>query len=144
MVCHIMLKEIHNVANKYDIAIIEDSAEALGSKYNNEYCGTFGDLSILSFNGNKIITTSGGGALISRNKKIKEKAIFLATQAKDEGIDYNHSQIGYNYRMSNISAGIGRGQMKVLNERIIARRKNHDYYYENLNMISKIRISFGT
>ena len=132
------VKEIHNVANKYDVAIIEDSAEALGSKYNDEYCGTFGDVSILSFNGNKIITTSGGGALISRDIKMKEKAIFLATQAKDEGIDYNHSQVGYNYRMSNISAGIGRGQMKVLNDRIMTRRKNHAYYYENLNMITKL------
>lgn len=132
------VEKIHNVAKHYGIAVIEDSAEALGSKYNNEYCGTFGDLSILSFNGNKIITTSGGGALISRDKKIKEKAIFLATQAKDKGIDYNHSRIGYNYRMSNILAGIGRGQMKVLNERIVARRNNYNYYYENLKKIAKL------
>lgn len=129
---------IHSVSQKFEIPIIEDSAEALGSKYNNEFCGTFGDISILSFNGNKIITTSGGGALVSRDKKIKEKAIFLATQAKDEGLDYNHSQIGYNYRMSNISAGIGRGQMHVLNERIKERRKIFDYYYNKLKHISEL------
>ena len=129
---------IHNIAYKYDIAVIEDSAEALGSKYNNEYCGTFGDLSILSFNGNKIITTSGGGALVARDNKTKEKAVFLATQAKDPGLDYNHSQLGFNYRISNISAGIGRGQMHVLKDRIKARRQNFDFYYRNLKQIKKI------
>ena len=133
------VEAIHGTANRYGIPIIEDSAESLGSKFNNEPCGTFGDISILSFNGNKIITTSGGGALISRNLKYKEKAIFLATQAKDEGIDYSHSYVGYNYRMSNISAGIGRGQMKVLNDRINARRNNFQYYYNNLNTISKLK-----
>ena len=129
---------IHNIAHKYDIAVIEDSAEALGSKYNNEYCGTFGDLSILSFNGNKIITTSGGGALVARDNNTKEKAVFLATQAKDPGLDYNHSQLGFNYRISNISAGIGRGQMHVLKDRIKARRQNFDFYYRNLKQIKKI------
>ena len=129
---------IHSVAKQFDIPVIEDSAEALGSKYNNQHCGTFGDLSILSFNGNKIITTSGGGALVSRNEKIKEKTIFLATQAKDAGIDYNHSQIGYNYRLSNISAGIGRGQMKVLEDRIDARRNIYNYYYKNLKHFPKL------
>ena len=129
---------IHTIAKKHDISVIEDSAEALGSKYNNECCGTFGDLSILSFNGNKIITTSGGGALVARDNKIKEKAIFLATQAKDSGIDYNHSQLGYNYRMSNISAGIGRGQMTVLNDRIKSRRHNFNYYYNNLKHIPQL------
>ena len=129
---------IHTIAKKHDISVIEDSAEALGSKYNNECCGTFGDLSILSFNGNKIITTSGGGALVARDKKIKEKAIFLATQAKDPGIEYNHSQLGYNYRMSNISAGIGRGQMTVLEDRIKVRRQNFDYYYKNLKHIPQL------
>lgn len=129
---------IHNIAHKYDIAVIEDSAEALGSKYNNEYCGTFGDLSILSFNGNKIITTSGGGALVARDNNTKEKAVFLATQAKDPGLDYNHSQLGFNYRISNISAGIGRGQMHVLEDRIKARRQNFDFYYRNLKQIKKI------
>ncbi len=129
---------IHSVAKQFDIPIIEDSAEALGSKYNNQHCGTFGDLSILSFNGNKIITTSGGGALVTRKKEIKEKTIFLATQAKDTGIDYNHSQVGYNYRMSNISAGIGRGQMKVLEDRIDARRNIYNYYQQNLKQLPKI------
>ena len=129
---------IHNIAHKYDIAVIEDSAEALGSKYNNEYCGTFGDLSIFSFNGNKIITTSGGGALVARDNNTKEKAVFLATQAKDPGLDYNHSQLGFNYRISNISAGIGRGQMHVLEDRIKARRQNFDFYYRNLKQISQI------
>ena len=129
---------IHNIAHKYDIAVIEDSAEALGSKYNNEYCGTFGDLSIFSFNGNKIITTSGGGALVARDNNTKEKAVFLATQAKDPGLDYNHSQLGFNYRISNISAGIGRGQMHVLEDRIKARRQNFDFYYRNLKQIKKI------
>lgn len=129
---------IHSVANQYGIAVIEDSAEALGSKYKNEQCGSFGDFSILSFNGNKIITTSGGGALVTRDKKLKEKTIFLATQAKDEGLEYNHSQVGYNYRMSNISAGIGRGQMQVLNERIAARRHNFEYYYKALKHIPQL------
>lgn len=129
---------IHKISKKYDIPVIEDSAEALGSKYNNEHCGTFGDLSILSFNGNKIITTSGGGALVSRDNKIKEKTVFLATQAKDQGLEYNHSEVGYNYRMSNISAGIGRGQMHVLNDRIKSRRHNFDYYHRNLKHIEQI------
>lgn len=132
------VKAIHSVSKQYDIPVIEDSAEALGSKYKDEHCGTFGDLSILSFNGNKIITTSGGGALVARDNNIKEKTIFLATQAKDAGLDYNHSHIGYNYRMSNISAGIGRGQMQVLEDRIKARRKIYDYYYQNLKHNSKL------
>ncbi len=129
---------IHSIANQYGIAVIEDSAEALGSKYNNEYCGTFGDISILSFNGNKIITTSGGGALVTRDEELKKKTIFLATQAKDQGLEYNHSQVGYNYRMSNISAGIGRGQMQVLDDRIKARRHNYEYYYKGLNHITQL------
>src|SRR5690606_20211641 len=106
--------EINQVALKYEIPVIEDSAESLGSEYNGRKCGTFGDFSILSFNGNKIITTSGGGALVSKTLKNKEKAVFLATQARDNAPHYLHSQIGYNYRMSNIVAGIGRGQMTVL------------------------------
>ena len=129
---------IHDIANRYNIPIIEDSAEALGSKFNNQYCGTFGDFSILSFNGNKIITTSGGGALVSRDENTKKKSIFLATQAKDPGIDYSHSEIGYNYRMSNISAGIGRGQMHVLEDRITARRNNYNYYFKQLESINEL------
>lgn len=120
--------EIKRVSEKYEIPIVEDSAEALGSSYKGQKCGTFGDISILSFNGNKIITTSGGGALVSRNLKHKEKAIFLATQARDAAPHYQHSEIGYNYRLSNISAGIGRGQMEVLDEHVGLRRNMNAFY----------------
>ena len=106
--------EIRSIADKYEIPILEDSAEALGSTYKGKKCGTFGDLCVLSFNGNKIITTSGGGAIVTKTKELKDKAIFLATQARDNAPHYQHSEIGYNYRMSNICAGIGRGQMEVL------------------------------
>jgi dTDP-4-amino-4,6-dideoxygalactose transaminase len=127
------VEAIHRISKHYQIPVIEDSAEAFGSSYKSQKCGTFGNFSILSFNGNKIITTSGGGALISRNKSIKDKTIFLATQAKDEGIEYTHSEIGYNYRMSNIVAGIGRGQIKVLDDYVTLRRRNYKYYFDNLN-----------
>lgn len=120
--------EIKKISEKYEIPIVEDSAEALGSTYKGQKCGTFGDISILSFNGNKIITTSGGGALVSRYLKYKEKAIFLATQARDAAPHYQHSEIGYNYRLSNISAGIGRGQMQVLDKHVALRRKMHEFY----------------
>ena len=120
--------DILNISKKYEIPIIEDSAEALGSTYKNQTCGTFGDLAILSFNGNKIITTSGGGALVSKNKRNKKEAIFLATQARDEAPHYQHSKIGYNYRLSNISAGIGRGQMEVLNKHVALRREMNQFY----------------
>lgn len=116
------------VAKKYDIPVIEDSAEALGSSYKNRKCGTFGNISILSFNGNKIITTSGGGALVSRNLEHKNKAIFLATQARDDAPYYQHSHIGYNYRLSNVSAGIGRGQMEVLDAHVEKRRAMTQFY----------------
>lgn len=122
------MTEIQQIAQKYEIPIIEDAAEALGSKYQGQKCGTFGDFAILSFNGNKIITTSGGGALVCRDEIQKQKAIFLATQARDNAPHYQHSEVGYNYRMSNILAGIGRGQMEVLEERILQRRKNHQFY----------------
>jgi dTDP-4-amino-4,6-dideoxygalactose transaminase len=133
------IDEIRAVSNKYNIPIIEDSAEALGSMYKNKKCGTFGDLSILSFNGNKIITSSGGGALVVKNKKYKDKAVFLSTQAKDEAPHYQHSELGYNYRLSNICAGIGRGQMEVLNQRILERRANHEFYksiFEDIEGVS--------
>lgn len=120
--------EIRAIANKYEIPILEDSAEALGSSYKNKKCGTFGDISILSFNGNKIITTSGGGALVTKSKELKERAVFLASQARDEAPHYQHSEIGYNYRMSNICAGIGRGQMEVLENHITKRREMHQFY----------------
>jgi len=128
------VEAINNISEKYQIPVIEDSAEALGSSYNNRKCGTFGDISIFSFNGNKIITTSGGGALISRDNKTKEKAIFLATQAKNKGFEYDHTETGYNYRMSNILAGIGRGQMEVLDSYVVLRRRNYDFYYKHLNL----------
>lgn len=121
---------IRSIANQYEIPILEDSAEALGSSFKNQKCGTFGDISVLSFNGNKIITTSGGGALVSRNKEWKEKAVFLATQARDHAPHYQHSEIGYNYRMSNICAGIGRGQMEVLDAHVNKRRQIHQFYRE--------------
>ena len=122
--------EIKSISEKYDIPVIEDSAEALGSTYKNQKCGTFGDISVLSFNGNKIITTSGGGALVLKEKIYKQKAVFLSTQAKDDAPHYQHSILGYNYRMSNICAGIGRGQMEALEERIAQRNANHDFYKE--------------
>ena len=120
--------EIIRVAKKYDIPVIEDAAESLGSIYKGKKCGTFGDLSVLSFNGNKIITTSAGGALICKDEHIKNKTIFLATQAKNKVEFYEHSEIGYNYRMSNILAGIGIGQMKVLEEYASIRRENNKFY----------------
>jgi len=122
------MDEINAVAVKYGIPVIEDAAEALGSKYKSKACGTFGDMAALSFNGNKIITTSGGGALVSKNQHYIDQARFLATQARDEAPHYEHSQIGYNYRMSNVVAGIGRGQMEVLNLRVQQRRDNNKRY----------------
>lgn len=129
---------VQSISNKYDIPIIEDSAEALGSSYKNRKCGTFGDISILSFNGNKIITTSGGGALVTNDKTIKEKAIFLATQARDKSVAYLHSHIGYNYRMSNIVAGIGRGQMTILEAHVAKRRNNHEFYKNTLKEVDSV------
>ena len=120
--------EIRAIADKYEIPILEDSAEALGSSYKGQKCGTFGDISVLSFNGNKIITTSGGGAIVSKDKKHIEKAVFLSTQARDNAPHYQHSEIGYNYRMSNICAGIGRGQMEVLDKHVSLRREMHSFY----------------
>ncbi len=122
--------EINAVAKKYGIPVLEDSAEALGSTYKGKKCGTLCDIGILSFNGNKIITTSGGGALSVKTIEEKNKAVFLATQARDNAPHYQHSHIGYNYRLSNISAGIGRGQMEVLDGHIAARRKVNALYKE--------------
>jgi dTDP-4-amino-4,6-dideoxygalactose transaminase len=133
--------EVHAVAHKYEIPVIEDSAEALGSTYKGEKCGNFGTFGILSFNGNKIITTSSGGALITNSRKLKEKAIFYSNQSKDIAIHYQHSEIGYNYRMSNICAGIGLGQIKVLDDNIEARRKNHFFYREIFNEIESVKLS---
>jgi dTDP-4-amino-4,6-dideoxygalactose transaminase len=124
------LDKILNLAEKYDIPVIEDAAEALGSELYGKKCGTFGLFGVLSFNGNKIITTSGGGALISDNEELIERARFLATQARDPAPHYQHSQIGYNYRMSNVLAGIGRGQLMVINDRVLQRRSNYNFYFE--------------
>ncbi|WP_312697195.1 DegT/DnrJ/EryC1/StrS family aminotransferase [Sphingobacterium mizutaii] len=122
--------EVLAIANKFEIPVIEDAAEALGSTYKGKACGTFGRFGILSFNGNKIITTSGGGALVCHSDDDKNKAVFLATQARDNAPHYQHSHIGYNYRMSNICAGIGRGQMEVLRNRIDARRVMSAFYVD--------------
>lgn len=122
------ISEIVKIAKKYDIKLIEDAAEALGSSYDGQMCGTFGNYGILSFNGNKIITTSSGGALLCKSYIEKRKAVFLATQAKDVADYYQHSEVGYNYRMNNISAGIGRGQMEVLDKRIKERIKTNQFY----------------
>ncbi|OQD43183.1 pyridoxal phosphate-dependent aminotransferase [Croceivirga radicis] len=122
----------------YDIPIIEDSAEAMGSTYKGKNCGGLGDYGIYSFNGNKIITTSGGGALICKTKEEKEKAVFLATQARDQAPHYQHSTIGYNYRLSNVLAGIGRGQLKVLAQRVQKRRANYAFYEEALKELSGV------
>jgi len=124
------MDQIQAIADQYQIPVIEDAAEALGSTLNGLACGTFGLMAVLSFNGNKIITTSGGGALVSKRKDYIDRARFLATQARDEAPHYQHSQIGYNYRMSNIVAGIGRGQMEVLPERVKQRRANNKRYRE--------------
>lgn len=132
--------ELETISKKYDIPIIEDSAEALGSSYKNRKCGTFGTISILSFNGNKIITTSGGGALVAKNPKHKEEAIFYATQARDDAPHYEHSKIGYNYRMSNISAGIGRGQMQVLDLHVSKRRATNTFYHELFKEFPEIEV----
>ncbi|MCL4135278.1 UNVERIFIED_CONTAM: hypothetical protein GTU68_019278 [Idotea baltica] len=129
---------INAIAKKYDIAVVEDSAEAFGSFYNNKACGALSDFGILSFNGNKIITTSGGGALITKSKALKDKAVFLSTQARDDAPHYQHSVVGYNYRMSNVLAGIGRGQMEVLNDRVKARRANYNFYKDNLSDFKNI------
>jgi dTDP-4-amino-4,6-dideoxygalactose transaminase len=132
------MNEIQKIADQYCVPIIEDAAEALGSHYKVKNCGTFGEMAALSFNGNKIITTSGGGALVSKNKDFIDQARFLATQARDNAPHYQHSQIGYNYRMSNIVAGIGRGQMEVLDERVAQRRANNHRYREFFKGIAGI------
>lgn len=134
------MDEIQAIANKHGICLIEDAAEALGSTYKGQKCGTFGDYGILSFNGNKIITTSGGGALVCNTKDDKDKAIFLATQARDDAPHYQHSEIGYNYRMSNIVAGIGRGQMEVLDKHVSLRQEMHHFYTEIFEGVTGVTV----
>lgn len=133
------MEELMTVARKYGIPVIEDAAEAIGSTYRGGRLGTFGDIGIFSFNGNKIITTSGGGALVSNNEVWVKKARFLATQARDQTPHYEHSEIGYNYRLSNICAAIGRGQLEVLNERVQQRRAVFDHYTQTFKRVNGMR-----
>ena len=133
-----LIEEVHQIADEFEIPIVEDSAEALGSSYKGVKCSSFGSIGILSFNGNKIITTSGGGALVTPNVAYKKKAVFLATQARDDAPHYQHSHVGYNYRMSNVLAGIGRGQMEVLDDRVRARRANFEFYKDSLGHFNEI------
>lgn len=132
----VLWNEIRSIAVKYEIPIVEDAAEALGSTYQEKKLGGLGDLGVFSFNGNKIITTSGGGALVSNNVDWINKAKFLATQARDAAPHYQHSEIGYNYRLSNICAGIGRGQLKVIDERVSQRRSNFSFYQKELSKLN--------
>jgi dTDP-4-amino-4,6-dideoxygalactose transaminase len=134
------MDEITAIANKYEIALIEDAAEGLGSTYKGKNCGTFGAYAALSFNGNKIITTSGGGAIVCTNEEAKKKAVFLATQARDDAPHYQHSEIGYNYRMSNIVAGIGRGQMEVLSKHIELRRSMQAFYKDIFKNVAGVTV----
>lgn len=128
------------IANKYDIPVVEDAAEALGSEYNGRKCGTIGEYGVLSFNGNKMITTSGGGALVCPSKESANRVMFYATQARDNAPHYEHTHIGYNYRMSNICAGIGRGQMTMVNEFVAHRRAIHKLYVKELSNVNGITV----
>ena len=132
------MDEIMEIATRYEIPVLEDAAESLGAQYKGKYCGTFGHFACLSFNGNKMITTSGGGALVCSTPEEAAMTRFYATQARDKAPHYQHSKVGYNYRMSNICAGIGRGQMYVLEEHINARRRNHVLYREKLKNVKGI------
>ncbi len=134
------MDRIMAVANEFEIPVVEDAAEALGSSINGRSMGSYGQMGVLSFNGNKIITTSGGGALVSDNEDYIKKARFLATQARDAAPHYQHSEIGYNYRMSNVAAGIGRGQMEVLDQRVEKRRANFDFYKRKMANIPAITL----
>ena len=134
------LDEILEVANRYEIPVLEDAAEALGSEYKGRKCGTFGEYAALSFNGNKIITTSGGGALVCPNEERAKRALFYATQAREQAPHYQHEKIGYNYRMSNICAGIGRGQMFVLEDHVAQRREIHDLYVKLLEGVKGVKV----
>jgi pyridoxal phosphate-dependent aminotransferase EpsN len=133
------MDEILSICNDYNVPIIEDAAESLGSSYKGKASGSFGKFGIYSFNGNKIITTSGGGMLVSEDKKAIEKARYLSTQARDAAIHYQHSQMGYNYRMSNILAGVGRGQLEVLEQRVMEKREVFDFYYEELGEVGGLK-----
>jgi len=132
------MEDLLAISERYDIPMLEDAAEAFGSQYKGKQAGSFGRMAILSFNGNKILNTSGGGMLLSDDKTLTDKARFLSTQARDKAPWYQHSQVGYNYRMSNIIAGVGRGQMEVIEERIRQRRENHLFYRSHLEDVEGI------
>lgn len=134
------MDEIKAVCDKYGAILIEDAAESLGSTYKGKASGTIGDYGIYSFNGNKIITTSGGGMLVSNNEEAIKKAVFWATQARDDARYYQHSELGYNYRMSNVVAGIGRGQLKVLKDRVNKKKYIYDYYKEAFKNLEGIEM----
>jgi dTDP-4-amino-4,6-dideoxygalactose transaminase len=133
------LDEIMDICNEFNVPLIEDAAESLGTTYKGRFTGTFGEYGIYSFNGNKIITTSGGGMLVAHEEEKVEKARFWSTQSRDVARHYQHSEIGYNYRMSNVVAGIGRGQLKVLNQRVDKKRYIHDFYKRELSIIENIQ-----
>ncbi|KWW16561.1 MULTISPECIES: aminotransferase class I/II-fold pyridoxal phosphate-dependent enzyme [Peribacillus] len=132
------VEEIQSICRKYKVALIEDAAESLGSTFKGKQTGSFGDMGIYSLNGNKIITASGGGMLVSDNEDYLDKALFLSTQARDPAIHYEHSSVGYNYRLSNILAGVGRAQLEVLDDRVSARRGVFDRYQKSLGAIPGI------
>ncbi|REJ08771.1 DegT/DnrJ/EryC1/StrS family aminotransferase [Halobacillus trueperi] len=132
------MDQIMEVCNKHNVAVIEDAAESLGSYYKGQHTGTFGDYGIFSFNGNKIITTSGGGMLVSNNEEMVQKARFWATQSRDQARHYQHSELGFNYRMSNVVAGIGRGQLKVLEQRVEKKKYIFDYYKSELSHLDGV------
>lgn len=134
------MEEIKAIADEYDIPVVEDAAEAIGSEYKGKKCGTFGNYGALSFNGNKMITTSGGGALVCPGEEEAKRVMFFATQARDNAPHYQHSHIGYNYRLSNICAGIGRGQMLVLEDHIAKRQRNHRIYMELLSSVKGVTV----
>ncbi|WP_120465276.1 aminotransferase class I/II-fold pyridoxal phosphate-dependent enzyme [Paenibacillus aceti] len=134
------MDRIIDICRRYDVPLIEDAAESLGTTYKGKYTGTFGDYGVFSFNGNKIITTSGGGMLVSNNEERIEKTRFWATQSRDKARHYQHSELGFNYRMSNIVAGIGRGQLKVLNQRIQRKKDIFEYYKQELGNLDGVQM----
>ena len=134
------IDRLQTISNKYCIPLLEDAAESLGSEYKGKKCGVFGDFGVISFNGNKIITTSGGGALVCKNEKAASKTLFYATQARENEVHYQHNEVGYNYRMSNISAGIGRGQLMAIDTFVDARRRNHRLYAKLFKNIRGITV----
>lgn len=134
------MDELMAICDRYNVPVVEDAAESLGATYKGKMSGTFGKFGIFSFNGNKIITTSGGGMIVSDNEKMIQKALNKATQSKDQAIHYQHSEMGYNYRLSNISAGIGRGQMEVLEQRVNEKREIFKRYEESLGEVDGIEM----